>query len=289
MTDSAASTSATIKPIITWHEIKPHNCLNCTQMATRIEDPSKVTWIDMVDPRFSDFHCRDCCIRCAHDFDPSVMNASAYLQQLKLRRLVERFGFPYEWNESYKNIWFPEDQDGTVWRAYLGDHYADGTMIIVRMKMQALDLPEPVIYTDNEDDDDYDIMYDDILDINNPNHIQYAIDVRAGLIPPNTPPPMDDDDDDFVPPPQTPPPMDPVTVCPDAPVKPKEERLIAPVSAFQMWRTCAQTIQGAESGPARIRAHQVNHAEYCDICCNHWTYCSCERWGSEKVKLANHY
>lgn len=246
MTDSAASTYATIKPIITFYEMTSYNCLNCTEMAKRITDPSKVTWIDIVDPRFSDFYCLDCCIRLAHDFDPSVMNTSAYLQQLKCRRVAERLGSPYEWNKTYKNIWFPEDCEGTVWTAYLGDHRADGEMILVRIKARPLNLPEPVIYDDDEDDDDddYDVMYDDILDINNPNHIQYAIDVRAGRIPPNTPPPMDDDDDDFVPPPQTPPPMDPVTVCPNAPVKPKEQRLV-----------------GTESGPARIRKFEnlANH------------------------------
>jgi hypothetical protein len=131
------------------------------------------------------------------------MNASAYLQERFYNRIMERLGSPYEWNETYKFMWFPEEYDGTVWRVFLGDYYADGTMVITRMKVAALEWPEAEYYNDDEDDD----YEDDVIE-----------------------------DDDFALPPSTPPAMLPLTVCPNAPVKPKELRLV-----------------GTQSGPARIR------------------------------------
>lgn len=191
-----------IKTDITWKQHTTYNCHNCTLMAEHNTDPAKVNWIDIIDPRFSDFHCLDCCVRLAYDFNPTIMNVSAYLQQLKLRRLVERFGFSYELNESFQNIWFPEDEDGNVWTAYLGDHYADGTMVLVRMKVWALNLPEPVVYDNDEELDDEE---SDDEDGDNYNAVEM---------------------DDFVLPPQTPPTMAPLTVCPNAPRKPKNHGII---------------------------------------------------------------
>jgi len=191
MTDSAASTSATIKPLITWKTINT-NCVNCTMLSTNNADPAKVVWVDMIDPRFSDYYCMDCCMKCAYDWNPQEMNASAYLQERFYNRIMERLGSPYEWNETYKNLWFPEEYDGTVWKAYLGDHYADGTMVITRMRVTALDWPEAEYYNNDEEDDEE----DDAMD----------------------------DDHDFAP--STPPPMEPPLECPGAPIRSKEQRTL---------------------------------------------------------------
>ena len=204
MTDSAASTSLTIRPNITWKEYTLYNCRSCEFDSLNNTDPSKVVFVDMIDPRFSDQFCMDCCMKHAYDFDNQIMNASAYLQERFYNRMMERLGSPYEWNETYKNLWFPAEVDGTVWNAYLGDHYPDGTMMITRMKVKPIDWPEAEYYNDIDEDDDV----------------------------------MEDDEDDFVPPPSTPLPMPPLLVCPDAPVKPKEDRTLK-VNPFS-------------SGPARI-------------------------------------
>lgn len=154
-----------IKPTVAWYNSgQTYNCINCVQMSQRITDPSKVYWIDIVDPRFSDYYCIDCCVRCAHDYDPKLMNVSAYLQQLKVKRMVERFGSPYEWNETYKNLWFPEDEQGTVWKAFLGDYDYTGTMVIVRIKVWQLALPEAVVYIDSDVDSDDEEAIDDRIE-----------------------------------------------------------------------------------------------------------------------------
>jgi hypothetical protein len=64
--------------------------------------------------------------------------------------------------------------------------------------------------------------------------------------------PEQDAADDFVPPPSTPPAMDPVTVCPFAPVKPKTVQ-----DRYAEW------------------VKTVDPDDYCTLCYKHWTYCKC--------------
>lgn len=264
MTDLAASTAITIrsdidmpqttvKPHIQWMKVS-YNCTSCEYKATMNTDPAKVMFVDMIDPRFSDFYCMSCCIYCAWDYDSRVMNTSAYLQNRMVKRMVERYGSPSEWNETYKNLWFPEDAHGVVWKAYLGDHYADGTMMIVRMKVSPLHLPDAVVYIDSDvdsnDEEEVDRRIEEAFaetchEIGRPDLLtaELASEYEGS----------DDDGDnynamndeaDIVLPPSTPPAMDPVSVCPHAPVKPKEERVVK-VNPFT-------------AGPARIVWYKDN-------------------------------
>jgi len=205
----AAATSLIVKPDITWKNVS-YNCHGCEFNSFNNADPSKVVFIDMIDPRFSDNFCMNCCMQHAYDFDNRIMNASAYLQERFYNRMMERAGSPHEWNETYINMWFPEDVHGTVWKAYLGDHYADGGMMITRIRVNPIDWPEAEYY-DLEDNEEI------------------------------------EEDDEFVPAPSTPPPMEPLLVCPDAPVKPKEERTLQ-TNPFS-------------SGPARIVWFEQNAEE----------------------------
>lgn len=158
-------------------------------------------------------------------------------------------------------------------------------------------------YDDDMDDDSADPrMYDDILDVTNPEHIQYAIDVRRGLIPANQPPPMandkrcddcgavwyyckcndssssEDEGEEFVPAPQTPPPMAPLTECPDAPVRPRE---FLTLPEFHTLHPMTPLL-GTQSGPARIRAYAVKYSADCNICREFCTLCLCEDPSDQK-------
>lgn len=92
------------------------SCMRCIQLSK--SHPSMT--IQTVDPRFSDKYCIDCCCVSDPAYHTSLLNRSAFLQNLLTKRLALRSSPPSEWND-FIGIWFPENPHGTKWVTFFSE------------------------------------------------------------------------------------------------------------------------------------------------------------------------